>query len=80
MTDNEKSQSGKGGKGRLSANRRHPEPERINLIEQTAFLGKIAQQETDDHGDRPHPTQSLGRYLQNLAEPALHGFGREDVR
>jgi hypothetical protein len=80
MTGNEKSQPGKGGMGRLSATRRHPEPERISLIEKTAFLGEIAQQKTDNHGDHPHPTQLLGRYLQNLAEPALHGFGRDDIR
>ncbi len=38
-----KSQSGKGGQGRLVATRANPNPEYFDLIKQTAFLGKVAQ-------------------------------------
>jgi len=80
MSGPEKSQSGKGGQGRLVATRANPNPKQVDLIKKTTFLGKVAQQKTHGHGDQPHPAQMMRRHFQYLPEPALHGFRRSNIR
>jgi hypothetical protein len=80
MSGPEKSQPGKGGQGRHGAARANPNPEYLDLLKKTTFLGKVTQHKTHGHGDQPNPAQMMRRQFQYLPEPALHGFRRSNIR
>ena len=59
----------------LAAQPERPAFER-DLIKKMAFLNEIHEQEADGHGRQTNTAQQFRFHVQNLPEPALHGFGR----
>lgn len=49
------------------------------LVKQRTALGQKTERKAHHHGNRTNPAQLCRFHFQNLAKPALHGFGRGHI-